>query len=484
MIQKYAKILHVFLILLLLNGCDFQIGTTADEDGNGGSGGSSGSGEDGGASIGVLTDARSLEVNFASDFSLSNNAEITLDGEDISSSELENGMVVSLILEETVPEDLSTGTVTRLQASHLIIGPVTQVSPLQVLNHEVTVLDETELDGIQSDDVSNLDVGDIVRVSGYTNRRDGILATRIDTTNTLFWKMTGSVDNVVDNDSFEISGQNFVLNGVIPDCPGSFSDGDFVEVMAGPIPGFNPGDDVDTTLSVECITQALPALSNDDEDIDEVPAEIEGFIIDSSSNSIDVGDQEVDTSENPTFVNGRADDMVEGAKVEVEGMLDLSSGDLVATRINFLERRFYIEAPLDNEDINVNSSINLLGIEITTNNLVFADDDDVVSSGIAGEQVVIHGFVDDEQNVFATSIELDGTQELEQIYLLGPVSQVGSDDFELLGVSVDGSSAESLAASIEEEDLVLVEDAEQDGDTSISDGEAQLIESFIERDDR
>lgn len=457
-----------------LSACNFRFG---DSDGSGSNPGGGDGGSDGGASIGVLTDAGALEVNLNSDFSLTAGGTVRIDGEEVDANELKDGMVAKLKLEETVADDFSSGTATEIDANHLFIGPVTTTAPLSVLGQQVTVLEETEIDGIRNDSTANLSVGDIVRVSGYSNRLGGNIATRVDapTGGSGYWWLTGIAEDLVANDAFTIEGQRIVLNGVIPDCATGLANGALVAVKATPIPSFTNGDDIDTTLAVTCQSIALPKLVNDDQDIDELPAEMEGIVMEISNRSeFTLDDQAVEISNNVSFTGGEESDFMVGAKVEVEGTLDPDSAILTANRIIFHQRPIEIEAPLTSSDVTINESVRFFGLDITTNKLV-VEDDLIVSGGQVDQQVRLNGFVDEEQVPYAIQLSIRGVADDEDITLKGPVSDVESNGFDIMGISVEGSSAASLVGSLKEEDVVRIENAETDGDDGIKDGEASLI---------
>ncbi|MCE2028813.1 DUF5666 domain-containing protein [Sessilibacter corallicola] len=473
-----------------LAGCDFQLGPSDDNNnggnnggGNNGGGGSIGGGNDGGATIGTLTDASDLEVNFDSNFSLGN-IDISIDDIPAVSSDLEDGMVVTLIIEDGAPSNLATGTVTSLEVNHLLVGPVTSLNPFEVLSHEVITTADTELRDISGEDVTNLAIGDIARVSGFANRQNGILATRVDLQPGQFsiWKMTGTVENLTANQSFTIADQNIILNGTFPDCgTRELAEGDYVEVTAIPEENFSPGDDLSTLLAVECLTVALPALRADDDDIETLPAQMEGTV--TSINSITeifVDDQEIELGSNVSYLGGTATDLIVGAKIEVEGDLDLDTQVLTANTIIYHERRILIEAPLASSDVTVNTSVNFFGLDIPITNLT-VDDDLIVSSGIADRQVRLFGFTDEDQNPFAISLSNEGVIDDEDVTLQGPVSRVGGNEIEIIGISVDGGNVLNIQGSVEEEDLVIVENAEVDGSTSITDGVVSEIETVFEQ---
>jgi len=461
------------LISAAIAGCNFQLSSEDDEN----SDGDNSSGSDGGASIGVFTNASALEVNLDSDFNLSNGATVLLDGEEVDSSELKDGMVGKIVLKETVPDDMSTGTATSVVVDHLLVGPVTQLAPLQVMNNEVTVIKETELEGINNDDIDNLSLGEIVRVSGFSNRLGGIIATRVDvpTGGAGYWQLVGNVENLVANDSFLINDQTISLNGVVAECTGALAEGDYVIVKATPIAGFAVGDPIDSTHSVTCSSTQLPALSNSDTDINELPAEMEGIVME-AANRVEflLDDQEVEIASIVQFSGGEESDLLVGARVEVEGTVDLASGVLTANTIRFPLRPIEIEAPLLSTDVTIDESVTMLGLNITTNKMV-VDDDLIVSSGVADQQVRLNGFVDEDQTPFAISLSTRGNVDDKDITLKGPVSFVSTTNFDIMGISVSGDSAEQAVGNLAEEVVVRVENAEASGSDGIKDGDITVL---------
>ncbi|WP_317929131.1 DUF5666 domain-containing protein [Halioxenophilus sp. WMMB6] len=471
-LTAHWRFLTTISLTMSLCACNFQLGGDPNSDGTS-------SGSDGGASIGVLTDAGALEVNYDSDFSLSVSANVYIDGEEADSSDLAKGMVASFVLSETVPSNLSSGTATEIRANHLLIGPVTQLQPLMVLTNEVTVTEDTEIDGIKDDDIANLSLGDVVRVSGYSNRAGGVLASRVDapTGGSSFWKITGNVENLVSNDSFLLNDQTVQFNGLVADCSPDISNGDWVEVTASPLASFTAGDAVSTTLSITCVETKLPELSNNDSDINSLPAEMEDIITDfgNTLGTFYLGDQEAEVTSSTQYYGGSSSDMVIGAKVEVEGSVNLSSGILTADTVIFHERRIYLEAPLNSSQVTVDTSVELFQVNITANRLL-VEDDLIVSSGVADTQVRLWGFVDQDQNPYAIRMEAAGTMDDQDITVQGPISRVSSSTFDIMGISVAGSAAAGIVASLAEEDLVRVENSEVNGSASITGGTITQIE--------
>lgn len=495
--KSLAVLITATACALPLTGCDLQLGNSDDNDsssgGTGGGGGGTGGGssggdddgrdgDDGGAIIGTLTDASRLEVNFDTDLSLGN-IDIFIDGIPADSSELEDGMVVTLVTEEDTPNNLATATVIQLDANHLFVGPVTSTNPFSVFTQPIVTTADTELEAISGENVANLSVGDVVRVSGFDNRVGGILATRVDTPPGGFalWKLRGVVENLVANDSFTIADQTIVLNGVVADCgEDELAEGDYVEVTATPDDSFDTGDDLTSTLTVSCITVALPALRNNDEDVDFLPAQMEGIV--SSVRSITeimVDDQTVEIDSDVVYFGGTANDLVIGSKIEVEGTYNIDTQELAAETIIYHERRIFIEAPLRSQDITVNESVNFFGVEIPITGLT-VDDDLIVSSGVANNQVRLFGFTDEDQNPYAIQLSVEGAIDDEDVTVQGPVSRVGSSEVEILGISADGGNIQSFLSSVEEEDLILIEGAEVDGSTSITGGIISEIPTMFE----
>lgn len=468
--------LTVLLLALVatLPGCDFQLGGGSDNNDSGGNGGNSND-DDGGAAFGVLTDASSLELNTDSDFSLAGDAVVLLDSVATDSDQFEDGMVAKVTLEEDAPSSLATGTITRIEVNHQVIGPVTQVSPLHVLGQEVTAIEDTELEGVSDQDVSTLNLGDVVRVSGFNNRFNGILATRLDVPSggSEFWRLTGTVSDYEADNQFLLDETTVILNGTVPNC--ALADGQLVAITLTPISDFIQGDDIDSVTAVDCLSLALPELENNEENVNSLPATMEGFVTDISGvRDIVIEDQPVELQNSVNYSGGSARDLIIGARIQATGVLNLTTNILEVDSVSYPLRPIFIEAPLTSNDVTVNTSVTFFGKDIIANNLV-VEDDEIISEGNINAQVRLWGFVDEEQEAYAIELQNVGPANNEDITLQGPVSQVNNSTFEIMDIRVDGDAAATAVSGLAEEDLVLVENAETNGDTSITTGTVEEI---------
>jgi hypothetical protein len=469
--------LTVLLLTLAatLSGCDFQLGGGSDNNTNGDNGGNSND-DDGGAAFGVLTDASSLELNTSSDFSLAGDAVVFLDSVAVDSDQFEDGMVAKVTLEEDAPSSLATGRITRIEVNHQVIGPVTQVTPLHVLGQEITVIDDTELEGVSDEDTNTLNLGDVVRVSGFNNRSNGILATRLDvpTGGSEFWRLTGTVSSYEADSQFLLDETTVILNGTVPSC--ALADGQLVAVTLTPITDFAQGDDVASVTAVDCLTLALPELENNEENVNSLPATMEGFVTDISGvQDITIENQPVELQNSVNYSGGSASDLIIGTRIQATGTLNLTTNVLEVDTISFPLRPIFIEAPITSSDVTSNTSVNFFGKEITTNNLV-VEYGELFGGGNDSAQVRLWGFVDEEQEAYAITLEEVGSANDEDVTLQGPVSQVNNSTFEIMDIRVDGDAAANAVAGLVEEDLVLVENAETNGDTSITTGTVETID--------
>jgi hypothetical protein len=116
--------------------------------------------------------------------------------------------------------DFATGTLEFVNARTALKGPVTSLSPLQVLGQTVVITGDTVLADLTS--IADLDVGNELEVYGFTRADNVIQATRIqrkapgDLTE---WKLTGFV-TASNTTSFNVGAQTVSLSaGAIPnDC--------------------------------------------------------------------------------------------------------------------------------------------------------------------------------------------------------------------------------------------------------------------------
>jgi len=423
--------------------------------GGSGGGGDVASGGIGGTSAGTVTGfggspaaraagVTSIEINDTRTYTVKSSTEFTLDDDSASADDLEEGMVVEVELDDDADDALTQGSLERVHLSSAVKGPVTGVSPLRVLGQEIVTDGGTVFP--QSFDPASLQVGNIVEVHGQRETDaatgDSIIRAsflQLKSANTPKWVLTGTVSNLAANTSFTIGSQTVQISGVeIDDCRDGLSDGDRIKVRANADASFVAGEALDTVTEVKCKRGAhVP----DDFSGDSLRTSYEG-IIDSvtSASEFTVGGQTVLITANTEFERGVPADIVVGARVEVEGQLNVDTDQLQATEIKLKESRFRVEGPVSAGDI-TSDTITVFGIDIKK----FArtrDEDNVFGGNSGAQQVRIEGFVDGSGVPYARRVEME-TADAGDYELRGPVANLSeaNQTFTILGVIVDVNNA-------------------------------------------
>lgn len=412
--------------------------------------GGSGSGV-GGTGIGSITGFSSVILNDDRIFTIDANTQLFIDDTAVSEAQLRTmgaGMLANFDVAADVDANFNSGTLIALHAGYNVSGPVTSLNPLQVLGHTIVVTGDTVLADIPGNDPANLNLNDIVEVSGFDNDSNIIQATRVQfvASGIPVWKMRGNVSNVVADTSFTMGTQQVNLNGVIPrDCGAGLTNNNVVEVKATPDPSFVAGNPLITVTDVECITLALNIPQN--ATANNIEAEIEGIVVGLISTSdFFVRQQRVITTITTTFEGGAEEDILEGARLEAEGLLDVTNGILIAEKIRFRQNRVRIEAPVTVPAGGLGASFTIMDV-ISVNTTALTEDDNglVDGSGSAGnQQVEVRGFIDSNNQVFAELVRDRGIANPGDVRLRGPATDTcdpsaGDVELGILGVIVDTS---------------------------------------------
>ncbi len=438
-VQKIFPAMFLVVAILAFSAC-----------GGGGVGTVAGGGI-GGTGIGTITGFGSVIINDIREFDIDTETEIFRDGDPITQGELEQpdneGMVAQVDVGDDVSDDFTSGTAVTINIDNLVKGPVTSLSPLQVLRQTVVVNADTSLVNITGGNVANLQIGASVEVSGYANSDNVIQATRIEQQAALLvWKLTGPVNTVIANTSFRIGSQTVELNGVVPrDCGTGLQDGDFVEVKATPIPAFTSGDPLDTVTDVECEDPGLDIPAGASGTIE---AEVEGLVTAiTNPGDFRVNGQRVVTTAGTRFEGGGAQDIVLGTKLEAEGTLNTATGILTAEEIEFRETRIRIIAPVQPGDVDTGAdTLTIITIPVSANSLT-KDENGIFSAGLTGSrQIEINGFVDSAGQVIATEVKNIAPADFSDVRLRGPAEMLMPNvSFAIAGVTVNVATAVSIS---------------------------------------
>lgn len=436
----------------------------------------------GGSGSGTVTGFGSIIINDAREFDFSGSTEIRIDGVTASESDLKIGMVVNVGVDDDANADFTRGTLLTVTADHVVTGPVTSLSPLRVLSQEISVVSSTRLEDVPGNNISGLDLGDVVEVSGLPDSTGVIRASLIEykASGAPVWQLRGSIISVsspvlfVGNQRINTAGATF------SDC-GTLAAGQLVEVKASAVNSFSDGDTLSAS-SLECLQKGLERPDSGKTS----QGSFEGFVDTlTSATQFTVNGQTVQISASTQFEDGNASDVLVGAHLEAEGTLD-SNGVLSAAKIRFREARVRIEGALAAADVQPDSSVTLLGIDVF--DLPTTRDDDGIFNGIGSDrQVRIEGFVDSQGTVYATEIVDRGNADPADNEIRGIVTAKASDSFTLLGVTVQlsgatlkGSSGGSLSMgafldAVKVGQAVRVKDATYNSvSNSLSGGEIEL----------
>jgi len=151
--------------------------------GGGGGGGLVAGGGISGTGVGTITGFGSVIINDTREFEFDGETRFFRDGvEVIESTFMQDGagMVSRVEIGDDVSADFTSGTAATVTADNAVKGPVTSISPLQVLEQTVVVNGDTVLDNIPGNDTANLVPGDVVEVSGFADSANVIQATRVE----------------------------------------------------------------------------------------------------------------------------------------------------------------------------------------------------------------------------------------------------------------------------------------------------------------
>jgi len=201
----------------------------------------------------------------------------------------------------------------------------------------------------------------------------------------------------------------------------------FVEVKGANAAAFNS---VTTTLTASKVEPEDRGIGNN---VDEF--EVEGFVRRASvANGIAtffVGMTEVQTTASTEFREGTIDDIVDGAKVSVEGQLS-SSGILTAKHVKFKESA-RLEGDIETLDQNSFTIKGLQSVEVIFNDQTRIDNGPLQG----GLHVRVRGRLIGANTIIATRIKVESADS--DIVLQGQVQQITGTDFDnlqILGVTV------------------------------------------------
>jgi hypothetical protein len=381
------------------------------------------------AAVGPITGFGSVFVNGVE--YITSNAQILIDQQPGTEAQLHAGQVVAI--KGTVNADGVTGTATEVSFDGDVQGPVTQIdlttNTLVVLGQTVRVTGSTLFDdGIQPRDLTGLQAGTLLEVSGFVNAAGEIVASRVDL------KSAGSnlqVKGVIE--ALNTTAHTFRINTLTVDYSTSsatptLANEGVVEVQGATLT--STGALAATHVEV---LQGLGTTVNQRLDIDGI---ITSF---TSTTNLALQGQSVTTDANTQFVLHGVSLGVD-VEVDVQGTVN-ASGALLAKKVEARPESLSLVRGLVDSVAAASNTLTVMGVNITTSASTELDDKSSQHVKLfrltdlrAGDYVEVHGTEGQPGTLSASTLERDNTEN--RSYLQGTALNVAAPTLTVLGVTV------------------------------------------------
>jgi len=394
-----------------------------------------------GGTTGPVTGFGSVFVNgveFATDAS----TVVTVDGDNTATeNDLRVGEIVTI--DGTVNADGVTGSANTIVHANNVKGPIASIdlanTTLVVLGQQIATNADTVFDSaIQPNDLTGLNVNDIIEVSGFVDSNGTVVATYIERkSQQTSLEVTGSVSALDANNSTFVLGTlmvdftNATLSGF---GTANIQNGDFVEAKGDALGA--SGELMATRVEK---TDNGELSANDEGKELEVEGLITRFV---DATDFDVNATQVTTNTNTVFEGGSASALAVNGRVEVEGTVD-SNGVLVADKVSIkAQSDSKVNAIVDSIDPQ-NNRFTLLGVTVTTNAVTQLQDDSDANTMrfsladlAVNDYVSVSGIADtnDPSMLLATRVERDNAEV--EVKLKGAVVSVADPQLTVLNVAV------------------------------------------------
>lgn len=382
------------------------------------------------AAVGPITGFGSIFVNGV-EYSTSG-AQITVDGQAATEAQLSAGQIVSIT--GSVNSDGKTGTATQVTFSGNVEGPVAQVdlasSSFVALGQTVKITSSTLLDSsIQPADITGVQQGTMVEVSGFPDATGAIVASRVDV------KAAGSnfqVKGAVQG--LDATAHTFQINGLTIDdtsatVTGTLANGSTVQVQ---------GSSVNATgVLLAARIQVLPGLGATNNE----RADIDGIITSFPSTAqFVVNGQQVTTSANTNFVlHGVTLGL--NIEVDVQGQFD-STGTLVAQKVEAKPQSSSMVSGVVDSVSASSNTLTVMGVNVTTSaSTVFEDKSNqhvrgfTLSNVAVGDYVEVDGSAGASGPLSASVVQRQNGNNGNAV-VQGLATNVAQPSFTVLGVTI------------------------------------------------
>lgn len=355
--------------------------------------------------------------------------------------DLQIGMLVRVEgdLQNSIASSVSFDEDVKGPADGPATGNILSVMGQTIITDPATIFHNTSL--------STITAGDILEISGLRNADDDLVASFIERksspANVNRYSVIGNVRNLdtnartfnIDNLSINYSAAN--INDLTGGNPVA---GQLVEVKDDNR-SYLPGS------SNLIATKVEPQNRLGNASVAGAKVEIESIVTQvNSASEFVIGNLLVRTSTSTRFLFGTSDNIVAGARLEVEGTVD-DNGILSASKVKFEDNDARLQAQVDSNGVNTAAgTITLLGIPVSiTSETQMADKRDNNSSLSLsniqdGDYLEIHGFIG-ANNLFVAS-ELIRDKNDSKVEIRGPASAKDSTagTVTILGVTLNTSS--------------------------------------------
>jgi hypothetical protein len=359
-------------------------------------------------------------------------AQIRIDDQPGTESQLRVGQIVTI--KGSVNADGTTGTATDVSFTGDLRGSVTQVDldggTFTILGQTVRVTDATLFDeSIQPAELSGLQVGAVVQVSGFANAEGALIASRVDpATAAAGLQVRGTVQGLdAMARTFRINTLTVDYNGVMP--TGTLTNAATVSVAGTTLA--RTGALIATRVQVSA---GSGAAAND-------RGQLEGIVTSFVSKSdFVVNGQRVLTDNTTEFVLHGATLGLD-VPVKVRGTFN-ASGVLVASEVEVKPQSLSVVRGLVDAVSATGNTLTVLGVSVTTSSLTSFEDESsqqLRSFGLAdvrsGDYVEVRGTPNPSGGgLVAILVERDTPEN--RSYLQGVAVSVAIPNFTVLGITV------------------------------------------------
>ncbi len=339
-----------------------------------------------------------------------------------------SGFRSAIYLTGEVDTNLNEGLVRNVELLTNLRGPVTTVSPLEILQQPVLLTSDTV--HVYTPAVQ---IGDSLAISGYLNSNNSHKATRLMVNDRPDqWKVRGFVSNI-DASYLHIGELNIKRNSEqIINCEqGIINNGSRVEVLFTADDNYVATRPIDSIVSIECLK-----FNNIPQGVNNVPVVVQGFVTEKSDQDFWIDDVLVRTTGETIFENGEKRFINNTVNVEVQGLIDTENSIIDAEMVRFIDPRIEVTFPVVPSDITSDKSIVINGI--TYNKTPQSEDTSGILSGLnVSRQIQILGYVDGDDNAYISQINDFGGTDFDGISLRGKISAINQPYFTVLNFIID-----------------------------------------------